>query len=77
MSKFRTPEMLSDDELEDLHGAGAPKLMEQISNGTVVKDEPASTRKDLIAHGTTQTVTASYNPKEISIDKSVPWQKHE
>jgi len=24
-----------------------------------------------------ETVAASYNPKEVSIDKSVPWQKHE
>ena len=34
------------------------------------------TRQDLLAHEVTQTIPASYNPKEISIEKSVPWQKH-
>lgn len=33
-------------------------------------------RRDLLAHEVTQAFPASYNPKEISIDKSVPWQKH-
>ncbi len=69
--------MLNDDAFDDAQGAATPNLKEQISNETVIGNVTGGKRQDLLANEVTQTIPASYNPKKISIDKSVFWQKRE
>ncbi len=69
--------MLNDDAFYDAQGAATPNLMEQISNEIVVGNVTGGKRQDLLANEVTQTIPASYNPKEISIDKAVFWQNRE
>jgi len=68
-------ETLTDEDLDAADGGGVtmkPILLSSYQTGGASQAEDP----DLIAPAKHHTATASFNPKEISIDKSLLWQKH-